>query len=97
MTFLYSYYNKKAGAFMDPWPSMVPPDGQGKSVARTCKLQEKQARAAHLDECDFYVVGEFDDETGKLVSYEQPKFIIALSPLFPEIKESNEVNKDVAE
>lgn len=83
MTYIYSYRNKKVPAFMDPFCSMIPEDGMVTSVIRTCKLQKKEAKAAHLDECDLYLLATFDDQTGK-ISQEEPKFLIALDQFFVE-------------
>lgn len=90
MTFLYSYFNKKAGAYMDPIPSPIPQEGWANSVIRTCKLEPEACKKAHLDECDLYILGEFDDIKGDLKAYEKPIFIVSLDQYF--VKE--EVKQD---
>lgn len=79
--FVYSYYNKKAGVYQDPFLQPVTKDLFPKMVQRSVLLNPGEAAKQHLYECDLYYLGTFDEETGIYALLEKPEFLCTLSTL----------------
>lgn len=62
--FVYGYYNKKAGAYEDPFISPIAKDMFPKLVARGVVLNQEEARKSHKFECDLFYFGTFDEVKG---------------------------------
>lgn len=79
---VYSYYNKLGGFYNKPFVEALPKEAIAQSIARTCVVERETAKKSHLDETALYVIGEFDDVTGKIVAYDQPEFVEAFDKYF---------------
>lgn len=78
--YYYCYYNKKAKFWTGVFNGgQVPPEAFVKSVARTLQLKPVDARSNNLDECDLYLIGQFNDETGEFIPQPKPELLLNCS------------------
>lgn len=81
--YYYSYYNKKAKFWTGVFNGgEVPPAAFAKSVARTITLKPADARQNNLDECDLYLIGQFNDESGEFTVCPKPELLLNCSDYF---------------
>lgn len=80
---LYSYYNKKGDFWTPPFQAgAIPVAAFVKGVIRTIAMAPEEAQKQHLDECDLYLVGTFNDSTGQIVALERPNLLLNCSSKF---------------
>lgn len=83
---LISYRDPKLGVFSNPiFEKNITDEEIKESARRMCANAECPKR---IFEYDLYVLGTFDDKTGKYETYE-PKFLVSLSE-FSHLKEVEE-------
>lgn len=82
-----SYYHRPV---FDPKPK----EDIAKELVRYCRCYKDAAIKGRYHECELYLLGQFDDETGKIFPCE-PEFLVDLGHLFtPEdLKQANEVKE----
>lgn len=79
----YCYYNKKVRYWTGVFNGgEIPVDAFVKSVCRTIMIQPGQARENHLDECDLYLIGDFNDETGEFQVLDKPQLLLNCGDYF---------------
>lgn len=84
-SFLYyfAYYNKKVRFWNQVFTSgNVPPAAFAKGVARSILVEKSEALKQHLDECDLYFIGRFDDTTGVFDVLDRPQLLLNCSDYF---------------
>lgn len=79
---VYALKNTKAGFWNPPTFSDAPRDAIAKNLFRYCRMNQAEARKAHYDECELYIIGTFDDERGNLTLFDEKSFLIDLSGAF---------------
>lgn len=81
--YFYSYYNKKVRFWTPPFNGgEIPPQAFVKGVARSIQLKRADAKKENLDECDLYLIGQFNDETGEMIVLEHPQQLLNCSDFF---------------
>lgn len=81
---VYVLRNKAISAYLDPFVDERTKDQVGKSLARFCILEKEQAKKSHYDECELYVLGTYDDETGVITIAPEKEFVLAFDQFFVE-------------
>lgn len=81
--YFYSYYNKKVRFWTPPFNGgELPPQAFVKSLCRTLQIEKAKAREQHLDECDLYLIGQFNDENGEFAILDKPQLLVNCSDYF---------------
>lgn len=79
---IYAVRNKRVGAFELPNFS----DSDQKSFAfqlqKQIILDPEGAAKVHLDECELYCLGDYDQEKGKLAPFADPEYLLDLGDIY---------------
>lgn len=84
---VYSVYDEKAKAFNQPFYQNNA--GQASRSFGDSVSKPESTVAKHAADFRLYEIGDFDDETGKIVSYEMPIFITSATDFVRPISQEN--------
>lgn len=79
--YCYVYFNRKVGAFQDPFFQPIEKTMFAKLSQRQVILNPDQAKATHTYECDLYYLGTYDEETAAFFLLDKPEFLCTYSNL----------------
>lgn len=79
---MYALKNVKVGYWNPPTFSPVNEDQVKIGFHRDILLNPVEAKKAHLDECELYLLGEFDDVRGIVTVLKDPVFLMDLKTEF---------------
>ena len=54
----------------------------GKDLSRFCLIEPQEAKKAHYDESELYLIGTYDDELGKIVPLKENEYICSFDNCF---------------
>lgn len=81
---IYAFRNTLISAYNDPIFREQEKDSFAKEVQRFCILEKDAATKNHYHECELYLLGTFNDESGEMKLLDKPEFLIGLSQFFKE-------------
>lgn len=81
---VYSFYHMDAKYFLKPEINDATPEQVRVSVLRDAVVNAGQYSKTGMQNCAFYCLGTFDDETGLFIS--QPSEIIKQTEMYEQIK-----------
>lgn len=86
--YLYSQRDLVAGFFNPMMSSEIDPEAFAKNCERSIKLCKDPAKLAQIHDCKLVVLGEFDDETGIITAYQEPKVLLHCDELIGAIEDA---------
>lgn len=72
----YAFYNRNVGAYMVPQFEPYDRDLKVEMIKRAY-VCAKDVDREHMDECDFYYLGSFDDKLGGFNLSDKPEFLLS--------------------
>lgn len=81
---IYTVRNRLIGRYMQPVFVNEEPKDFIESQRRFCIMSKDDALKAHLNECELYFCGEYDDELCEFHLLAKPDFLIDLASFFKE-------------
>lgn len=81
---IYAIRNRLISAYLPPVFAVEEKEGFIEAQRRFIILQTEDAKKAHLDECELYYVGEYDDKICDFKLFDKPEFLVDLGGFFPE-------------
>lgn len=88
ISFIYSYRDKKLGAFTQPLINNIEPKRAAVAFSRGVSGLSEDQKSKMID-FDLYFLGTYDDETGN-IKVSQPEYILSLDSVI----KASEVVKD---
>lgn len=73
---IYQLKNTKIPYWHPPVFSPLQPDDMKSTTYRECILDPEKAKQSHLDECELYYIGDFDDLKGELKLLKDKEFLL---------------------
>lgn len=78
--YVYSFYNKKVGAYERPIVNNYEQKDFAELVRRDVLVSDNAAKD-HMKECDLYYLGHFDDANGAFELEAKPEFLFSVGEL----------------
>lgn len=79
---IYAVRNRLIGAYLPPVFTNEDSASFLEAQRRFCILQKEEALKAHLNECELYYLGEYNDKTAKFDLLSDGQFIADLGQFF---------------
>lgn len=73
---VYAYKNKKVGFFMPPFFKNEEPNIIATDQYRAIATNLKKAKENHIEELQIFLLGQFDDNTGKFDLMDEPRLVM---------------------
>lgn len=73
---IYQLKNTKIPYWHPPVFSPLQPDDMKAVTYRDCLLDPEKNRKAHIDECELYLIGDFDDSKGTITLMDEKEFLL---------------------
>jgi len=79
---VFGLRNRKISAYGDPIVTIASKEQMAKDLSRFCMVEPQEAKKAHYDESELFLIGTYDDEQGKIVPLQENEFICSFDNLF---------------
>lgn len=73
---IYQLKNTKIPYWHPPVFSPLDKDDMKATTYRQCLLDPQKGKDSHLDECELYYIGQFDDVKGNIILEETKEFLL---------------------
>lgn len=81
---VYVLKNVKVGFWNPPTFSPADKENTKQGLYRHCVMEPVEAKKAHLDECELYHLGMYDENRGEFILNDMPDFIVDCKEFFRE-------------
>lgn len=79
---VFGLRNRKIAAYGDPIITVASKEQMAKDLSRFCLIEPQEAKKAHYDESELYLIGTYDDELGKIVPLKENEYICSFDNCF---------------
>lgn len=76
---IYTYFYKRSGHYSAPITVDLDPERYAQVLTRTLILDGAKVAESHLDEAEVYLIGDYDDLTGKASILPEKVFVLDCS------------------
>lgn len=88
------FKNKKIDTFTQPQFTDIEPEKAAIQLSRSLLINEDEAIDKRYEHLNMFVLGIFDDNTGKIVLLEAPKLLLDCTQVIASKKKKGMVSKD---
>lgn len=79
---IYVLRNRLISSYNDPFFKELDGEAIKKEYYKFCVLEKDAALKNHLNECELYFIGTFNDESAEIQLLDKPEYICDLSTFF---------------
>lgn len=79
---VFGLRNRKISAYGDPIVTVASKEQMAKDLSRFCVIETAEAKKSHYDESELYLIGTYDDETGRIIPLEENEYICSFDNCF---------------
>lgn len=79
---VFGLRNRKIAAYGDPIITVASKEQMAKDLSRFCLIEPQEAKKAHYDESELFLIGTYDDETGRILPLKENEYICSFDNCF---------------
>lgn len=83
---VYVFRNRLTGSFTLPECRYEQPEDYDKGLSRFIIVNPEKAFQQHYDELELYHLGKYDDESAKIILFDEPVMVNNYGPLCEQVK-----------